>query len=241
MKKRTTYEDKADIIDKELEKRRGKWFLNSLNWFDFEDVKQIIRAHIYNKWDQWDQSRSIEPWINRIISNQMKNILRNNYGNFCRPCLSCPFGSTEPSSDGIKNTFDNLCSFTPSGLQCNECPLYKKWEKTKKEAYNIKMPLEMEYHQNEVSSISNNNIFNIDSSIENINKELKKVLTSKQYEIYEMLYIKDISEDEVAKKLGYKTTEKGRRAGYKQIKNFKKMFKDKVVKIIQKKDVFYDE
>jgi DNA-directed RNA polymerase specialized sigma24 family protein len=69
-----TYEDKSKEIDQEIKKRRGKWFLDSLAWFDFEDVEQIVRAHIYKKWHQWDQSRSLKPWINKIITNQMKNI-----------------------------------------------------------------------------------------------------------------------------------------------------------------------
>ena len=66
-----TYEDKAEEIDLEIKKRRGKWFLDSLAWFDFEDVEQIIKAHIYKKWTQWDQRRSLKPWINKIITNQM--------------------------------------------------------------------------------------------------------------------------------------------------------------------------
>ena len=46
-----TYEDKSDVIDEELRKRRGKWFLKSLAWIDYDDVAQIIRAHIYKNGD----------------------------------------------------------------------------------------------------------------------------------------------------------------------------------------------
>ena len=52
-----------------------------------------------------------------------------------------------------------------------------------------------------------------------------------------MLFIENKSEDEVAKFLGYKTNEKGRSAGYKQIKNMRKFFKEKVIKIIKNKDI----
>jgi hypothetical protein len=48
------YADKAGVIDKELSKRRHKWFLYSVAWIDFDDVCQIIRAHIHKKWHQWD-------------------------------------------------------------------------------------------------------------------------------------------------------------------------------------------
>ena len=52
-----------------------------------------------------------------------------------------------------------------------------------------------------------------------------------------MLFIENISEDEVAKSLGYKTNEQGRTAGYKQIKNMRKFFKEKVLKIIKNNDI----
>ena len=52
-----------------------------------------------------------------------------------------------------------------------------------------------------------------------------------------MLFIENMNEDDVAKELGYKTNEQGRKAGYKQIKNMRKMFKEKVIKIIKNKDI----
>jgi len=120
-KKRYTYEDKVNVIDCELQKRKHKWHLNALAWFDFEDVEQIIRFHIFKKWDQWDQSRNLEPWVNKIISNQLKNILRNHYSNFARPCLNCPFNESEEEGGG-----ENSCSFTASKKQSSECKLYAK-------------------------------------------------------------------------------------------------------------------
>lgn len=37
--------------------------------------------------------------------------------------------------------------------------------------------------------------------------------------------------------MGYKTTEKGRKAGYKQIKNLKKMFKQTAQEILATEDI----
>lgn len=71
------YEDRIDVINEEIRKRKNRWFLDSMPWISFEDVEQIIRIHIYQKWDQWDQRRDLKPWINKIITNQFKNILRN--------------------------------------------------------------------------------------------------------------------------------------------------------------------
>ena len=162
--KQFSYSDKAKEIDEEIGKRRNKWFLDSLAWFSFDDVEQIIRAHIFKKWHQWDQRRPLKPWINKIITNQMKNILRNNYSNFVRPCLNCPFNQSGPSQDG-----HSLCGFTKTGLQDSSCPLYAKWEKTKKSAYQIKMPVALENHSHEVFCMQDK-FLDIDLARDKINK-----------------------------------------------------------------------
>ena len=232
--KKYTYTDKKDIIDQELRKRKNKWYLRSLGWFDFEDVEQIIRAHLYKKWDQWDQSRPLGPWVNKIISNQMKNILRNNYTSFAKPCISCPFNQSPPNASD--RFAENLCSFTESGLQDAECPLYAKWEKRKKMAYEIKMPLAMENHAHEVYSTPSSN-FDIEEAEGRLHQGMKGVLNRRQYEIYKMLFMDHLEEEDVAAKLGYKTSEKGRKAGYKQIKNLKKQFKEKARKLLENSDI----
>ena len=59
--------------------------------------------------------------------------------------------------------------------------------------------------------------------------------------IYQLLFIENKTEEEVAKKMGYRTNEKGRKAGYKQIKNLKKTFKQKILSILEKKDIIIHE
>tara|TARA_R100000008_G_scaffold85954_2_gene77296 strand:- start:1165 stop:1881 length:717 start_codon:yes stop_codon:yes gene_type:complete len=233
-KKKLTYEDQALIIDEELKKRRGKWFLNSLAWIDFDDVSQIIRAHIFKKWDQWDQERPLKPWLNRLISNQLKNILRNYYSNFVRPCLSCPFNQSSHMEDGK----DALCGFTSTGLQDSTCPLYSKWEKTKKAAYDIKMPFSLDSRPADMPIADNTAPYQIEHAEDKLHAEMKKVLNERQFSLYQLLFIENTSDAEVAKKMGYKTTEKGRKAGYKQIKNLKKQFKTKAISILKNKDIF---
>jgi len=230
-RKRVKYEDMADVINVEIRKRKGKWFLDSVPWIDFDDVEQIIRIHIHQKWDKWDQTRDLKPWINKIITNQFKNILRNYYLNFARPCTSCPFNNS--------STEENSCSFTKSGNQDDTCPLYKKWSKSKKNAHDVKIPLRLDGMEFEQITQDSPNTFNLDSSIERVQKYLKIELSEKYYEVYLMLFIENKTEDEIAKTLGYKTTEQGRAAGYKQIKNIKKMIKEKVLKIIKDKDIIY--
>lgn len=225
------FEDHYHLISKEIDKRRPKWFLSSLAWMDFEDVKQIISSHIYNKWDKWDPERPLIPWVNKIISNQFKNILRNNYSNFVRPCLNCPFNLSSGSGDG------DACSFTESRAQDNSCPLFAKWEKTKKSAYDIKMAVPIELKEHEVKRMEQKDVDMMQAS-DKLHKEIEKHLNPRHYKVYKMLFIEFRSEEEVAKEMGYKTSEKGRLAGYKQIKNLKKQFKDVAKKILQTKDIF---
>jgi RNA polymerase sigma factor (sigma-70 family) len=230
-KQQETYEDYSDFIDQELAKRRKNWFLTSVAWVDFDDVCQIIRAHIYKKWTQWDQSRPIKPWINKIIANQMKNILRNHYSNYARPCLNCPFNSDAEY---------NLCSFTASGEQDTTCPLYKKWAKSKKNAYNIKITLSLENHINQIENSAESILgSDIESSTQKLINELKKQLNSRQYQAFDLLFIQNLNDEEAALAMGFKSSESGRKAGYKQIKNLKKTLKDKAVNILQKKGITF--
>lgn len=220
-----TYEECYHIIDTVVSKYQNKWRLNAINWFDFEDVAQIIKTHIFKKWDMWDQSRPLEPWVSRIASHQIKNIVRNNYTNYVKPCMSCPH-----------NMGDNLCSYTASGEQNSSCSMYAKWAKSKRQGYGVKMPLAMENHQQEIDSFTDSGV-DFTSVIDRLNSILKKELSAEHYKVYMMLFFENASEDDVAQYMGYKTSEKNRAAGYKQIKNLKKMLKEKVQEIIEKNDI----
>jgi len=220
-----SFEEKLPIISTEIRKRKNKWQLSILKWLSFEDVEQIITIHIYKKWDMWDQSKPLEPWVSRIISNQMRNIIRNNYTNYVKPCANC-----------VHNLGENHCAINRSGLQTKECSLYGTWEKSKQHGYNIKLPLELENHAREVESISSHNL-DFDEAILSLNVEMKKILSANYYTAYCMLYFEKKSDEEVAIFLGYRSSEKNRKVGYKQIKNLKKLFKDKAVEILKNKDI----
>jgi RNA polymerase sigma factor (sigma-70 family) len=229
--KKLSFEDMYEDISIEIKKRKNKWRLTSICWMDFEDVSQIIAVHIHKKWDQWDQSRPLLPWVNKLITNQLKNLLRNHYHSFVKPCVGCPFNTGYAEED-------ISCDWTKSGIQDKSCPLYKKWEKSKKYACNIKIPVSIDAAGN--SRVENeNSIDNIDFFVQKINKLLKENLTEKQYLIYKMLFIDEMGEEEVAESLGYKTTEKGRKAGYKQIKNLKVKYKKIISNLIEKKDILH--
>lgn len=234
--KKHSYEDKYEIIDNEIRKRYYKWHLHALAWLDFDDVSQIIRTHIYKKWDQWDQLRPIEPWVNKIISNQLKNILRNNYSNFARPCISCKHNQSKEQAIG---QVANLCSLTKSGLQSGECADYAKWEKTRKQAYDIKIPVSLETNPFDRYTIPQDH-YNIDGAVGSMHLRMRVYLNDRHYVIYKMLFIDHIDEETVAKVLGYKSNEKGRKAGYKQIKNLKNLYKKVARKICDETDIFFE-
>ena len=80
-RKKKNFEDMYEIINQVIKKRRNKWKLKAITWIDFEDIEQVIKLHIYKKWHLYDFSKPLAPWINRIISNQIKNLIRNNYSN----------------------------------------------------------------------------------------------------------------------------------------------------------------
>ena len=202
------FEDFLTIINEEISKRRNKWSLTSLNWMDYDDVSQIIRIHIYRKWHLYDQAKPIHPWLNVIISHQIKNLIRNVYSNFARPCLKCYAASD-----------NNSCKIY--GEQCEKCPMYAYWKKSKEPATNIKLPVSIENHTDEVKSIFDNSS-NVFGHIEKANIAMKKILKPLEYQVYEGLFILNEDEAVVAKKLGYISNEKGRNPGYKQIKNIRK-------------------
>lgn len=215
------FEDNITIIDTEIAKRRHLWTLNSIQWMDFDDVSQMIRLHIYKKWKLYNHERPLIPWLNKVISHLIKNIIRNIYGNFARPCLHC--AAAEP---------DNLCKIY--GSQCGECPLYAAWEKSKKRAYEVKIPVPIDSHMNntECSFVDGGyaDSQDVDKIAAAIHIRMEKVLKPVEWEAYELLFVKNLSEEDAAQQMGYRTSETGRPAGYKQIKNLRKRIINKVKK-----------
>ena len=61
---------------------------------------------------------------------------------------------------------------------------------------------------------------------------MEKVLKAIEWKAYKLLYIEGKDEEQTAKLMGYKTSEKNRTAGYKQIKNLKKSIIFKVKKYL---------
>jgi DNA-directed RNA polymerase specialized sigma24 family protein len=219
-----TFESSIGFINTEISKRKSKWNLTSLHWMDYDDVSQIIRIHLYEKWHLYDPEKPLGPWVNRIISNQIKNLIRNNYGNFSRPCLKCE--ASEPNG---------LCKIYEK--QCSDCPLYAKWEKTKKKAHDVKIPLALDDHTHEINSVNFDQGLDMENMAGALHERMKRVLKPNEWIVYEALFIENKEEHEVSALLGFKSNEKNRKPGYKQIKNIRKKIIEKVKKTLDKGDI----
>jgi DNA-directed RNA polymerase specialized sigma24 family protein len=207
-----TFEEKLPVIDDLLRRKRHKWTLTCVPSMDFDDVCQIIRIHIHKKWDLWDHTKPLENWASTVITHQINNLLRNNYLYVAPPCSKCSF-----------NQGGGLCGYTKSGLQNSQCKLYSKWEKVKKVGFNMKLAESMNNPDSEASfKAVEERYMDWDSEVGKFHKEMKHRLPPDLFEAYDLLFIQNLPETEVAKTLGFKTTESNRPPGYKQMYNIKK-------------------
>lgn len=224
-----SFEDKIDELDELLVKNKGKWQLDALAWIDYDDICQIIRKHIHEKWHLWDQSRPFRPWANTTIGNQIKNQVRNHYTNYAKPCIRCPH-----------NMGGDYCFRTKSEIQDESCPDFAKWAKKKKRAYDVKMPVSLE---DAVPKRQNTflDTFCYDSSSKKLHElVMKKLSNDRQRRIYFLLYVEEQPEEVVAKEMGFKAdTSKRKKVRYKQISNLQKRFKDIAKKVMEEEDIFY--
>lgn len=217
------FEDFLPIINTEIAKRKHKWNLTSIAWMDYDDVSQIIRIHIYKKWNQYQPTRPLAPWLNSIITNQIRNLIRNHHSNYARPCLKC--------AAAIDN---NGCSIY--GTQCADCPLYAYWQKRKQPAIHIKIPVSIENHAHEVKNIFDDSV-DVLRHADALHNKMREILKPLEWKVYEGLFVHNKEESAVAKELGYITNEHGRDPGYKQIKNIRKSIIIKVKQCLANGDI----
>jgi len=222
-----TYEDFSDVIDSAIKKQRSKWRLNAVKWFDFDDVEQIIKTHISKKWHMWDQERPLEPWIGRIIANQMRNLIRNHYGNYVKPCSNCKFARGDE------------CTETRTKKQDSTCKLYAKWAKSKKMGLELKIPMSTEDFATEIQGRAYTD-FDFSTSLRRLNIQMEIKLTNTHYVAYRMLYFEDKTEEDVARFMGYKISPQKKKLGYRQVKNLKKKFLEVALEILQEHDIIND-
>ena len=215
------FEDKIKDIDRILLSKQSRWRLNHL--LSFEDLSQIIRLHIYKKFDQWDQTRPFDPWCSRTVDNQIFNQTRNRYSRLLPPCLKgkgCPFNN----GDG--------CDHTLSGKKDSSCEAYRKWELSKKPAYELKMAAPLEDYDNPTKYSE----CNLDKSIPKFHEYMLACLPPRLALAYRYLFMDHLSDEDAALKLGFTSNEKKRAPGYRQIINIKK----EILKTAQEKMINFE-
>jgi RNA polymerase sigma factor (sigma-70 family) len=220
------FDSQREALEELLKKYRPKWQLSALAWIDYDDVCQIIRFHIYKKWHLWDQTRPFKPWASMIISNQIKNLIRNNYSSFAKPCLRCPH-----------NMGATTCAWTKSKEQDETCPDFAKWRKKKERAFNIKLPLALEEGVG-TGTASLRDFVDYGEASKKLHRLVMEQLNEKHKKIYFLLYIDNVDENEVAERFGFKAdSAKRKKPRYKQIANLKKKFYNIALKIMKDHDI----
>jgi DNA-directed RNA polymerase specialized sigma24 family protein len=221
---RPPFESYLDLINQEIAKRRSQWKLTSIAWMDFNDVEQKLRLHIFKKWEKWNPEMPLLPWLNTVITNQIINLVRNNYSNYARPCLNCPH-----------NAGGNNCKLY--GTQNNVCADYAKWEKTKKHAYDVKLPVSVNDERifgegNEFDArASESSCFDFELFVPKVHDAMLKSLSPIQQKVYAYLFIDGLPETEVITMLGYKNG--STKTGYKFVKKIRAQIVVKAKKIVK--------
>lgn len=225
------FEDKISEIDDLLVRNRSRWQLDSLAHIGYEDICQIIRIHIYKKWDKWDQNKAFKPWCSTVIKNQIINKVRDFYGNFKRPCLDCEH-----------NLGGNLCAFTESGKQETSCPILEKWSKKKIYADGLRSALQIEdYYDYNTCDLQDQ--LNQEELAEKVHKLMIGYLMGRDLQIYKWLYIKGLSDEVVAEKCGFTIDRsyksQNRNGRFKQLENKKAELLALAKKLIERNGLFH--
>ncbi len=79
------------------------------------------------------------------------------------------------------------CGFTASGKQCNECPLYAKWEKIKKSAYDVKITVSLENHKNYFMNFESTANYDYKNAENKLHALMKINLSDKHFFIYKQI------------------------------------------------------
>ena len=235
-----TFEEQLPFIEKQIDNRRKKWTLTTLDW---EDCRQLILIRVWQKYSQFNPAKGspsvsiekrFEHWLNRLISHALTNILRDSYLRYSRPCIR----------DGgcVYNLGTGHCGFTSSGTQCAECPLYAEWQNKKEAEYNIKSSLALEHHSQEVSSIQSD-FMDIEGKKKIIDQKMRKELGMWEWQIYKQLYIlyrtpleatKELEKIAATWKRPLKPTDP---TDYQAILKLSKMMREMMIDIIKREDL----
>lgn len=205
---RRLYEQYAELIDREIQKRKLKWHLTAVNYIDFDDISQVLRTHIAKKLQLYKPEKSaFVNWLNTVISNQIRNLLRNHYGSFAKICNKCAAAEGEEG-----------CRIY--GSQCAACPAFYNWTLSKKNAYDIRLPLPTENHFNEVNSLPDSGV-DVEKSVPAFHEKIAQVLKAEELKVYTLIYVEHKTDNQVAASLYKKSVGLVTKKEIKAVENMK--------------------
>jgi len=224
------FEERVPELRAILARRKSGWTLTTLDW---EDVESILLTRLWQKFSLYEPEKGpLENWANRLISRALSNLLRDLLYKQTKPCQA----ASPTGGSCAYNLGNERCGFTPSGNQCNECPLYKKWEQKKQSLYNIKSSLPLDYHAQEVQNLQED-FLDIEAAKLVIDQKIINQLDKKEAKVYVLLFIEHKSIEEVGKIMKYKKQGPNKIAGYQMLKKLCSKFKEMAREAIQTEDL----
>lgn len=214
------FEENYVQINKIINLHISKWKLKVISSVSHDDIRQEILIHLHRKWHLYDNTQPLGNWLSTVICNKLKNLTRDQFYKFSRPCLNCPHFSG-----------GDLCNLY--GEVSSECGLYKKWMLEKKFQHDCALPVTIEDHQNQLHSMPSDNI-DVEEQIIHLKHKLQEKLNKNDYLIFCCLFLENKTEEEVCKILNYKTA----RQCNLQIKNLKQIIVPLVKNIIKNEEEF---
>jgi hypothetical protein len=223
-------------------RRRPSWTL--LSYMDWEDVAQQLLIHTWQKFHTYDPSREtnsklLERWTNRLISNYLFNLKRDLQDKHARPCVG---GGNANGKRCAYNGGGNRCEYTTSGIQCAECPAYALWQKNKEPLHNIKASLTLEHHTSEVNNIQSD-FLDIKSKKQIVDQRMLERLSQWEGKIYTLLFIEHKTAAETSITLKKVASQRKRplkpedAVEYQAILGFQKRAKEMITRMVHEEDI----
>lgn len=173
-----TFEEGLSDFNEVLVLYKSRWTLAD---YSFQDLSQDIRIHACKKWHLYDQTKPLKPWAARLISNFIKNELRNRYYIYQSPCLKCEFFLGDGQCKMYK-----VCS--------SKCGPYKNFMDKKGQAAGLYFPVS--YEQSNYDAVQQ---FTCSSS--EFANSLGDMLSGIHKQIFHLFYASGFSTTKIARSI----------------------------------------
>lgn len=220
------------FVQYKINQRRHSWRLTTMA---FEDASQLLLIRVWQQYSSFDPEKGpFENWLSVVIKNRMTNILRDNLYRYVKPCIR--------NGGCVYNSGGKHCSYTKSGEQCSECPLYATWKKRKESEYNVKSSLTLENHTQEVNSMQSDFI-DIEGKKAVIDSMMKERLSVWNRKVYKLLYIDNLTPAQASVKLREMAKKRKRKlreddpVEYQLVLRASRLFKEMMIDIIRTEDL----